>query len=483
MSLLRWQFASLISKFIAVGIGIAQGIIVVRILSPSEYGLVGIVAAVGGVVGVYQHLGLASGTIREISSVKTKKDAFKVFLTSVTARFSISLPLALGLFVFSRYIAENIYHQSQITVPLRLYALILLLQAGQDVSNSVLAGLQKFKRMFIFQAGIAVVSFLTFVPLVYYYKFNGYFIAMLFVTLVSAIIIWILALKSFEGQFAKPSISEVKKILKNVFSVGIAVYFAKIAFTFWQRIGPLFLGTIISTSEVGFFNFATFYANKILSVSDALTDVNLPTMTKKFTEGVVSFRKEFLSNFEKVYTFMVFGSIVGIYWAPELIRLAIGNKYDPSIRLIPVLVLAFLSYGLINLLSASIIVPARLLKQLVFYYGILIIGTLATYFLGTLNFYYDKLGIMAIAMLSGSLLSLIYLGFVSFRKVKLLLVNTKLFLVTLMALPFVGVYFLTTEFITKLIFFVSFGLVVALVLDRIGVVKVNYYAKKLKVTK
>lgn len=469
MTLLKWQFISLISKSIAVGIGIAQGIIIIRILSPADYGLVGIVAAVGSVVGVYQHLGLASGTTREISAVKTKEAAFKVFLSGVLARFSISIPLALGLFILSPHIANNIYHQSSILGPLRIYSGILLLQAGQDVCNSVLAGLQRFKRLFIYQAVIAVISFSLYVPLVFYFKFWGYFYAMFGLTFISATALWFLALKSFEGSFVKPKFNEVKNILKDVFSVGLSVYAAKIAFTFWQRIGPLFLGTRISAAEVGFFNFAAFYSNKILTVSDALTDVNLPVMTKKITENISNFRSEFVKNYEKVYSFMLFSALSGIYWAPELIHTLIGTKYDPAIYLIPILVFAFWVYGLINFLGASIIVPAKLLKHLIFYYAILITGTISTYYLFGFRAY-DLLKVTAAAMAVGSLFSIIYLGYISYRKVSILLFDKKILVVSIIQLPLLVFYFFAFPFAIKIILYIINSFLIFGVLDKFSIV-------------
>jgi len=478
LSLLRWQAISLISKFIAVGIGIAQGIFIVRILTPADYGLVGIVAAVGSVVGVYQHLGLASGTTREISAVSTKKEAFKVFLSGIIARYSISVPLAVGLFVLSSHIANNIYHQPTILGPLRLYAGILLLQAGQDVCNSVLAGLQRFKKLFLFQAIIALVSFSLYVPLVYYYKFWGYFVAMFFLTLISVSTLWFLALKSFEGKFVIPKVGEVKKILKGVFSVGLSVYAAKIAYTFWQKIGPLFLGTILTPAQVGFFNFATYYSNKILTVSDALTDVNLPVMTKKITEDIVKYRIHFLNNFEKVYSFMLFAALSGIYWAKDLIHLLIGTKYDSSLYLIPILVLSFFLYGLINFLGASVIVPARLLWQLIISYGLLIGGTLATYYLGA-PVVSDPSLKMALAMSVGAAVAVTTMSIYSYRKVGILLTNRKIFLITISQIPLIYFNNLDLGFILRAVFYIINCLLIILVLNNLKVVEVKTYAKRL----
>ncbi len=49
---LTWQVASLISRFTAMGLGIVQGIFVVRYLTTAEYGLVGLVTSIGATIGI-----------------------------------------------------------------------------------------------------------------------------------------------------------------------------------------------------------------------------------------------------------------------------------------------------------------------------------------------------------------------------------------------------------------------------------------------
>lgn len=436
--LVKWQVASLVSRFIAVGAGIVQGIFVVRLLSPSDYGLVGIVASVGSVIGVYQHLGLASGTIREISARGSREDAFKVFVSSFSVRFLISFPLALGLFFFSGQIAKNIYNQSQIVTPLKIYALILLLQGTQDISNAALAGLQKFSPILIYQVLIAFFSLGSYVFLISRFGFDGYFLAMLLVTAVGSLALLGLSLGSFRDEFTWPSRGETLSILKNVFKVGLAIYVVKIIFTFWQHLGPLFLGTRVTAAEVGFFNFALFYASKLLPASDALSTINLPVMTKKFVENIEQFKIDFMKNFYKVYSFIWVAAVAAIFWGPEIIRLVVGNKYDNSLILILPLVLAFFAYCFVNLLGASVIVPAKLLWQMITYYAVLIGGTLVAFFALKLKF--DPLLAIALATMIGGISSLATLLFFAKAHLRMTIFDQTIWELTGILLPLLAVY-------------------------------------------
>jgi len=465
--LVKWQVVSLISRLVAVGAGIAQGIFVVRFLSPADYGLVGIVGSVAGVIGVYQHLGLASGSTREISAAKSPEQSFKIFVSSLLVRLAISFPLALGLWLLAPHIANNIYQQPLIIWPLRIQALVLLLQGTQDILGASLSGSQRFKPVLIFQAVISLVSLGVYALLVTNLRFIGYFWAMLVVAFLGVCGLIIPVWRYFSAHFSWPSRAEFRQIMKAVFLIGIAIYVVKIIYVFWQRLGPLFLGTTVTAAQVGFFNFALFYATKLLAVSEAFSTINLPVMTKKFVEDVGQFRADFMINFYKVYSFIWLAAVAAIFWAPELIHLLIGDKYDAALGLILPLVLAFFAYCFVNLLGASVIVPAKLLKEMIAYYVVLFLGTMGSFFV--FQAHLPPLLAMSMATAVGAFLSLIILLLVAYRRVELIIFDSRIAALSAALLPLLAVYFLTGTLWIK---FLSFGLALALyffLLSRFGI--------------
>ncbi len=466
-NLAKWQFWSLVSRFVAVGAGIVLGIFVVRLLSPADYGLVGIVSSVASLVGVYQHLGLASGSTREISAAKSPEKAFKVFISSLAVRWSVSFPLALGLWILAPHIANNIYHQPLIVWPLRIQALVLLLQGTQDILGASLSGSQRFKPVLIFQSAIALVSLIVYVGLVRQLHFFGYFWAMLVVAILGVFGLLFPVWQYFSEHFSWPSRGEFKQIMKAVFSIGLAIYAVKIIYTFWQRLGPLFLGTTVTAAEVGFFNFALFYATKLLTVSEAFSTINLPVMTKKFVEDIDGFKGMFMINFYKIYSFILLAAVSAILWSPEIICLVVGHKYDTSLPLIPPLVLAFWAYGYVNLLGASVIVPAKLLRQMIGYYVVLIGGTLVSFYF--FKFHLNSLEAMAVAVMVGGLLSLIALLAVAKHYLQMTIFDRKIWKLTATLSPLLLIYFTNPSLVVKVLAFGSLLVVYGFQIQRSGV--------------
>jgi len=446
--LLKWQSISLVSRFFSVGIGIVQSIILTRwIFTVEEFGIIGIISAVGASIGVYQHLGLASGTARELAA-RDEKSASKVFISSLIARYAVSLPLSIGLFILAGSIAVG-YKHPEMAGPLRIFAVLLLLQASQDVGNAVLQGLQKFKRLFLFQAFLAVLSIVLYVPLSYFFKFNGYFLALSIVTLFSVVVTWWLVVKPLQESWQWPCRQELWPILRDVFSVGLAIYIVKIIFTNWKNLGTVFLGTQVSVYAVGLFSYALGYALKLMTVSDALTDVNLSVMTKLFTSERHRFQEVFLSNFNKVYAFVWLAGTSAIFWAPEIFHLFVKDKYDGALPYVLPLVVAIWGYSYINYLGASVIVPAKEVVQMVIYYLIMLVGTVGFYF-GMRNSLPDVVYLMALAMAVGTLLAMFYQVLLIRFRVGFWVFDKAIGLVTLSLFPLLVQPFVKWSFLNKL---------------------------------
>ena len=58
-----------------------------------------------------------------------------------------------------------------------------------------------------------------------------------------------------------------------------------------------------------------------MAISDSVTDVNLPVFSKKATDSINDFFKEFNENFNFLYSIiMVIGAFI-VYWSQEILRI------------------------------------------------------------------------------------------------------------------------------------------------------------------
>lgn len=404
----KWQLISFISRGLAMVLGLVQSFVIIRVLSVGEWGTIQLAASIGGALGIYQHLGLASASTREIASAKNDSDIFKIFLTSAAIRYMVTLPLAIGLYLYAPSLAVNLYKNAGLILPLKIYALTLLFQGVQSILNSVISGTKRFKRLFTYQVVLGIINISIFIPMVYFYRINGYFWAYFIFNIVNSILLGLLAFGPLKGSLKFPTKKDFALLFKEIFSISIAIYFVKILSTNWEKLGTNLIGVYASPEIVAVFAFAILYARKILSISDAVTDVSLPVLSEKFSNDISEFKQLFKKNFDKVFGFIILASTVACYWAPELIKVLVGgDKYAASYSYIPPILLAFVVYSILDIVKSSVYVPAKMVGQMLWSYFILLAITIITFYVGVR--FESSLTSMAWSLAAGSLGCLIYM--------------------------------------------------------------------------
>ena len=463
----RWQFISFISRGLAMLLGLIQSFVIIRVLSVAEWGIVQLAVGIGGALGVMQHLGLASASTREIASAKKDTDIFKIFLTSAVIRYIITIPLAVGLYIFSEKIAIGLYKTPLIILPLKIYAVTMMFQGVQSILNSVISGTKRFKRLFIYQVVVSVISAVLFIPLVYFYKIPGYFWAYMVFNIINSICLGFLALAPLRGKLLLPSKSDFKILFRDIFSISIAIYLVKILATNWERLGTNVLGLYGRPEVIAIFAFAVLYSKKILSISDAVTDVSLPVLSEKYSKDIDDFKLSFKKNFNKIFGFIILASAVACFWAPQLISILVGgNKYAQSYKYIPAVLLAFVVYSILDIVKSSVHVPAKMVKQMILTYLLLVVVTVTSFYIG--NKYVDGLMSMSVALAVGSVLSLVYVIFSTVKKLDLIFFDGNHWLVLAQSTA-IGWFGITAGLTTQLLLFppIMFLLIYALFLSKI----------------
>lgn len=389
---ISWSLISIASRFTAVGIGLVQSFFILKVLSVGDYGLANLVVSIGALVGVFQNLGISSGSTREIAAAKDKKDAFKVFIGSLLVRYGISLPLAIGLFIFAPYIGGTYYDHPEIILPIRIFAITLFVQALQSVLNSVVQGLKEFKFLFTFQVVSAFLSLASFVPLIMIYGFMGYFYALLVYNVLSTLVLVAYAFKLFEygKDIDIPTKDELQKIIQDVFKIGLYMYAIKILITQWERLGPIVIGKTMTPETLGIFAFALLISSKLMVISDAITDVTLPSMTSVYEKTRDRFKEIFLRSNSKAYFLILVSAVLLVILKREIILIAdfifsfigkesVSDRYDAAFVLMDPMILGFWAHSHINLLRSGLSVPTKTMWTALTSTVLMFVLTLLTY--------------------------------------------------------------------------------------------------------
>lgn len=472
----KFQALSIFTKGITLAVGIIQSLAIIRILSVAEYGIVGLIISIGSFIGVYQHLGLQEGIVREVSATKRRDEAAKVIFVSFLARLFITIPIVILLFVFARFISVNLYHQKEIIGILRFFSLILLLQGIEGVIGAALAGLQKFKALFGAQIISSIIALILLVSFTYFWSVNGFFYAMALASVFMIIIMLVPLAKELGNNIIRPARREFKEILYHILGISFIVYLARILFTFWQRMGILILGLFpfITNIELGFFNMALAFGTKLVILSNAVSEVNLAVMTRKFAENYEDFIATFKSNFIKVFSLVLFISLSVIFFAKEIIVYIIGTKYIPALKIVPIIIISFFLYSVIDLIANSLFVPSK--KQIFRFYTFLITVIIsgASIFLFIKG---DNLIGTSLGLLAGILAGTIFLIENARRQFKIQIISKKEILIILTFLPIIIAGFLNISFAPKVIIYVLNAGLFAFAVQKLEIVNLKNWKR------
>lgn len=457
-NMFKWQSISFISRLTALVIGILQGSLVIRILSVQDWGSIQLILGAAAIIGTSQALGLTSGTTREIVGAKNNADAFRVFITSLIIRLLLSLPFLLLFFIMADELTKNLPNPNLGVWAIKIIIIAMLFDTATGIFNTVLAGFRKYKVLFTYQILRAFVSFLAYVSLSYYFGFAGFFYGFLLFNLLNFLFLLVLSLRYFDKPLPSINFTQFKLHAVNIFSISIVVYIVKLLFSFWDRSPDLFLNSFLNIpiTEVAIVSLALVYCRKLMVFSDALTDVTLPEMSKKFFEDVEGFKKTYVKNFSLTFVLISFFAVLAILWSKEIVILYTGKtEFLNSSYLVPFIMLGVWSYSKINLLKSSIFIPAKKLLELTAVYVSLPILTYLSFFIINSLFQMTILLVFSIAFGIGGFLSLI-IGLLFIKKglnIKLLGLVEWLFF--LLSLIFAGAFYLNMSFMFKLLLTLS----------------------------
>ncbi len=406
MNLAKTQFISLVTKGITTALGIAQSIIVVRILSPAEFGLVGLVLSIGSVIGVSQHLGIVDGAIREIAVRKKLADIGKVFWVSHLVRQVVTVPLSLGLILLARPIAVGIYGRPEIVPFIWVFAAALILQGLQDVLGATLTGMKKFGALYVVQIITATINIGVFGYLTWKYGVAGFFWSVIVTTAVMVVLfIYLITTKYLKGYLTWPTRKDVKLYGRNVMRIGAFMYLARIFFVVWQRLPILVLGGVLAADELGFLNVSLTFGSKLTVIAMALSEVNLSWMSTLFANKREEFTRQVTRNMHRVLVLMLSLTLVLLFFTPEILRYVIGAEYLPAQPLILLMTVAFFLYALTDIGTSSLFVPADHPRQRAFVYGVM--TTISAVLIGWLLWIRPDALLASAVMVLGALLAYI----------------------------------------------------------------------------
>ncbi|EKD27721.1 MAG: polysaccharide biosynthesis protein [uncultured bacterium] len=294
--------------------------LIARILSPADYGLVGI-------SGIYMLLASFINDMGIGAAIIQKKDITEEEVETI---YSFSLILSLVLAGFTLLIAKpyaDFFNEPKIAELLRVYSITFILSSATSIQLNLLTRDMKFKEMAYFEVISRIISIL-----------SGYFSA------VTGFGVWTLVVQhivfqavSFICQFqacrqmpGKISFGRIKKIFPLI-KFGLNVMTSKIMFYFYRNIDLFLIGKFIGKDFLGSYSLAGTLADKPFEkLISVLNKVFFPffSKVKDDKENVKNF---FLKKF-KLEILLIVPIFAGISLiSKDIILVFLGEKWKDAI--------------------------------------------------------------------------------------------------------------------------------------------------------
>ena len=319
-----WTFTSnLGTKFTTLVVGV----ILARLLAPSDFGLIAMLYFFFEVSRVLVDSGFSQAIIREKEI--NEEDKSTVFYISLFTAVICYIALWIGAPAIARF-----YEEPQLTLLTRVMGLNLIFASFTIVQNAVLINELKFKTLGIIAMAANVITGL----IALFLAWRGMGVMSLAIRYVLTSLIT--SILYFAVLTWYPKVFIQKRSLKKLFGFGSRVLLLGVMNTFFRNIYNLLIGKIYTPAILAFYSQANmFKENASRGLIDSLSKVTYPILSKDRDN-----RARMKENYRKILqvtSFVVFPSMILLAFVAEPMILAlVGEKWRQSIPLLQILCVA-----------------------------------------------------------------------------------------------------------------------------------------------
>lgn len=330
-----------VEKYSSQGITFLVSIVMARLLSPKEYGVVGIISVFISISSVFINSGLGRALTRKLDCDTVD------YCTANWVNIAVSVICYIILCCSSPFIAD--FYNMPILVPtIRVMGIGMLFGALSGVSRTILSKKLSFKRMSIVTLVTSILSGILGILLAY----MGFGVwALVFQTVLSSMFSSMILM--YAARF-RPKFMFSKKSFKELFGFGSKLLGSDLIYMIFQNIYPLIIGKGFSSQDVGYFTRASSYATLIpTNSSGVLENVLFPVfsnMQNDTTKLHNLYNRALTLSSLLIFTGNFF--LMGL--ASPLILIIISDKWMPCVPLLQILCIGSL-FDHINSISGRLL--------------------------------------------------------------------------------------------------------------------------------
>ncbi len=338
---LIWSF---IDQFANLGISFIVGVILARLLSPAEFGLIGMITIFIAVSQSFINSGFSSALIRKINC--TNEDYSTVFFFNLAAGIIFVLIL-----FFSSPLIADFFNEPTLKPIVRVLSLLLLIESLTIIQRTILTKRVDFK----LQARISIISSSIAGVVAISMAYSGYGVwSLVFQQVLNqglkSLLLWL-------WNHWRPVLIFSKASFKELFGFGSKLLVSGLIDTLYNNIYYLIIGKFFSAQELGYYTRADNFKNiPSQGLNGIIGRVSYPVLA-----GMQEDKSRLKRNYQTLIRstmFITFVLMMGMAAAAEpMIITLIGEKWRPAIVYLQMLCFVGMLYPLhalnLNMLQVS----------------------------------------------------------------------------------------------------------------------------------
>lgn len=293
-------------------------IVVARMLTPNDYGLMEMATILTGYVSLFIELG--------VGAVIIQRDEIRDVDLDTLFWFNVAWGVFLGFSCIGLgYVTVSIYSEPATLRITQLVSILFPLMSLIIVPRSLMHREMRFKEIGMLEAISVIVACMFMIGLAYAGAGVWTLIGGTFIKELSRLVLFVIVCKWY------PTLRFEWRILKSYLRFGAKVTVAQSLFYFYSKSDRFFGGRMLGPAGLGFYTMAlqlaTIPSDKILSL---INTVAFPVFSKlqKDTEG---FRKVYLGTTRAISLFMFPLYVGGTIVSDSLIPLLLGSQWIPAV--------------------------------------------------------------------------------------------------------------------------------------------------------
>lgn len=341
--------------------------IIARYFGPEVYGLYSLAVMIVGWFVLFSVVGLNSGILRYVPFYRGKNEINKIryiFKSIFIFLFFTSIIFGVILFLLSSFISINIFHNSNLTIFLKIFSITIPLIVLSQLFLYLILAFEKINwYSFIYNVLQDFVKVFSLILLIFLgFKLNALLFSYILGILFALLAAYLVSKFTLKPVFEKFNLNkeEKSKVIREVFSYSWPLLFFGIISTLLMWTDSFLIGYFLDAKNVGYYNSAIPIATLLIIFSELFTKLFSPFITKEYArnkKNIDSIRQLSKQVGKWIFVLNLPILLLILIFPEQLIQILFGNQYalaENSLR--------FLSIGMF--FSALFTVSQRLISMI-----------------------------------------------------------------------------------------------------------------------